>query len=328
MPQGTLFTEDFLNEGIRGTDVWRAVAADALAKFREGLQTTFQGIADPLRLNEAQTEERIIKPILKALGWDGCYWVQERLETKGRANVPDYLMFGTPEEAARADSKSKASERYPLAIAVADAKAWAAGLDRRGSGAGADETPSGQILRYLSRVEVTIKAQNRDWKNILKLICRGSLDCLVWQGDLETFSRPAVFSSDNLWTDHVLRVFWLMFRREAFLPGVNGRTFHQVALAEAREWEARVRENLAGVVFGEVFPNLMRALRRADPDAPEPLDTRYLSIVREAAFTLLYRLLFALYAEDRDLLPKRDPTTVACRACATRSLSASRRELL
>ena len=29
--------------------------------------------------------------------------------------------------------------------------------------------------------------------------------------------------------------------------------------------------------------------------------------MREAALTLLYRLLFALYAEDRDLLPKRDP---------------------
>ena len=29
--------------------------------------------------------------------------------------------------------------------------------------------------------------------------------------------------------------------------------------------------------------------------------------IRDAALTLLYRLLFALYAEDRDLLPKRDP---------------------
>jgi hypothetical protein len=93
MPQGTLFTEDFLNEGIQGTDAWQAATPGALAAFRETLQAIFKGVADPARLNEGQTEERIIKPILECLGWHGCFWVQERLETKGRANVPDYLVF-------------------------------------------------------------------------------------------------------------------------------------------------------------------------------------------------------------------------------------------
>jgi hypothetical protein len=82
---------------------------------------------------------------------------------------------------------------------------------------------------------------------------------------------------------------------------------HQVALAEGREWEARVRESLADVVFGQVFPDLIRALKRADPGGPGTLDAPYLVTLREAALLLLYRLLFALYAEDRDLLPKRDP---------------------
>ncbi len=145
MPQGTLFTEDFLNEGIRGTDAWRGVTPEIVASFREALQATVKKVADPARLNEAQTEERIVKPILETLGWNACYWVQERLETKGRANVPDYLLFGTPEDFTRADRKSKAAERYPLATAVADAKAWTIDLDRRGSGVGGDETPSGQF---------------------------------------------------------------------------------------------------------------------------------------------------------------------------------------
>src|SRR5205823_14011020 len=70
---------------------------------------------------------------------------------------------------------------------------------------------------------------------------------------------------------------------------------------------SKVGESLAEVVFGRVFPDLMRALVRADPTAPKPLDAAFLATVREAALTLLYRLLFALYAEDRDLLPKRDP---------------------
>jgi hypothetical protein len=76
---------------------------------------------------------------------------------------------------------------------------------------------------------------------------------------------------------------------------------------EAREWESKVRERLAVVVLRDVFPELIRALKRADPQAPAELDATYLATVREAALVLLYRLLFALYAEDRDLLPKRAP---------------------
>ena len=53
------------------------------------------------------------------------------------------------------------------------------------------------------------------------------------------------------------------------------------------------------MVFGHVFPGLARAIAEAAPEAPLP-------DVREAALILLYRLLFILYAEDRDLLPVRD----------------------
>jgi hypothetical protein len=324
MPQGTLFTEDFLNEGIRGTDAWRGLSADAGASLRGRLRSIVTHVADPKRLNEAQTEDRIIRPILQELGWNGCYWVQERLEITGRANVPDYLLFGSAEDYARADRHTNAAERYPLAIAVADAKAWAVALDRRG--AGADETPSGQILRYLSRAEVlsnrkiqwAILTNGRQWR----LYYQGAKSRLeeyfevdiAWllglpgsEGDLVAQLRPPVSASDQEWSNHLLAVMWLMFRREAFLPGADGRTFHQIALAEGPEWEARVRESVADVVFRDVFPDLLRALRRADPQAPPVLDAAYLATVREAALTLLYRLLFALYAEDRNLLPKRDP---------------------
>jgi hypothetical protein len=320
MPQGTLFTQDFLNEGIRGTDAWRSLSADAGASFRGRLRSIVTQAADPARLNEAQTEDRIIRPILHALGWNGCYWVKQPLAITGRANVPDYLLFGSAEDYARADRHTNAAERYPLAIAVADAKAWAVPLDRRGggAGAGADEAPSGQILRYLSRAEVlsnrkiqwAILTNGRQWR----LYYQGAKSRLeeyfevdiAWllglagsQSDRVAQLRPPGFTSDEEWSNHLLDVMWVMFRREAFLPGADGRTFHQIALAEGREWEARVRESVADVVFRDVFPDLLRALRRADPQAPPVLDAAYLATLREAALTLLYRLLFALYAEDR-----------------------------
>ena len=56
---------------------------------------------------------------------------------------------------------------------------------------------------------------------------------------------------------------------------------------------------MSELVFKQVFPKLARAIAEAVPDAPLPE-------VRDAALILLYRLLFILYAEDRDLLPVRD----------------------
>ena len=92
----------------------------------------------------------------------------------------------------------------------------------------------------------------------------------------------------------------LVFRREAFVAGPSDpRTFHQRAIEDGRFYEERVAANLSERVFGQIFPGLARAIAAAAPEAPLP-------DVREAALILLYRLLFILYAEDRDLLPVRD----------------------
>src|SRR5690606_5176625 len=118
---------------------------------------------------------------------------------------------------------------------------------------------------------------------------------------------PDLFSPGENERAHLLKVFMLMFRRAAFTPAPDdARTFHQQALALTREWEARVSDELSNTVFEKVFPRLVRALAKADPAAPPTPDAAYLDEVRRAALTLLYRLLFVLYAEDRNLLPAHD----------------------
>ena len=97
---------------------------------------------------------------------------------------------------------------------------------------------------------------------------------------------------------HYLKVFALIFGRAAFLPGEDGRTLHQRILDEGRFYEERVATSLSEVI-DQVFPQLADAIFKAAPAASLPE-------VRNAALTLFYRLLFILYAEDRDLLPVRD----------------------
>ena len=92
----------------------------------------------------------------------------------------------------------------------------------------------------------------------------------------------------------------LLFRRDAFLPTpTDRRTFHRRALEEGRYYEQRVATDLSNLVFDRVFPDLARAIAAAAPEASLP-------DVRDATLTLLYRLLFILYAEDRELLPVQD----------------------
>ena len=97
-----------------------------------------------------------------------------------------------------------------------------------------------------------------------------------------------------------LRLFYLLFRRDSFIPMQGATTsFLEAALAEGRRYEQTVAEDLSGVVFTKVFPKLVEALASASGAA--------LPDVRHGALIFLYRLLFILYAEDRGLLPVNDP---------------------
>ncbi len=118
-----------------------------------------------------------------------------------------------------------------------------------------------------------------------------------------------LFAQANAEQVHYLRAFYLLFRREAFLPqrgDAQGRSFHALALHEGRLWESQVSQDLGQRVFGELFPRLAAAITRHDPAAAMPYTRRYLGDVHHAALILLYRLLFVLYAEDRSLLPVAD----------------------
>ena len=115
--------------------------------------------------------------------------------------------------------------------------------------------------------------------------------------------RPSLLADDDEWRAHAFKLFVAMFAPEAFHPADGGQTFHDFARARGKFWEARVAKSLSDIVFDRVFRGLADALSKADPLRQADLPPVYLAEVREGALILLYRLLFVLYAEDRNLLP-------------------------
>ncbi|MFO1371021.1 MAG: hypothetical protein U1F42_01040 [Candidatus Competibacteraceae bacterium] len=110
-------------------------------------------------------------------------------------------------------------------------------------------------------------------------------------------------------TEHFLTVFYLLFGPAGFVPQSSdpeNRAFLAIALAEPGAGK-RVSQDLGALVFERLFPRLVAAIAEHDPAASRPPTVDYLDAVRRAALILLYRLLFVLYAEDRNLLPVHDP---------------------
>ncbi|MFZ1403891.1 MAG: Eco57I restriction-modification methylase domain-containing protein, partial [Anaerolineae bacterium] len=105
------------------------------------------------------------------------------------------------------------------------------------------------------------------------------------------------------------RRFWLFFRRAAFMPDAQGRSFvrriHEGSATYAREISDKLKE----LVFDEVMPEIAGgfvAYRRQQLGMREET-AESLGQVYRASLSLLYKLLFVLYAEARNLLPITNP---------------------
>ena len=308
--QGSLFANDFICESIVGTPDWKVIADSELNTFGASVRDVFNGFPIASSPNESQTENDLIWPVLTQLGWTASLR-QQNLSAHGREDVPDGLLFADDAAKGRANGFTAEWKRYEFGLVVVESKRWRRLLDRRSGRQGEETAPSTQMLRYLRRVDDLTTGKLR-WG----ILTNGARWRLYYQGarsvseqffemDLAALldlpgHNDGLFALTEADRRRWLKVFALVFRREAFVAGpTDPRTFHQRAIEEGRFYEERVAASLSALVFGQVFPELARAIAAATPDAPLPE-------VREAALILLYRLLFILYAEDRALLPVRN----------------------
>ena len=259
--QGQLFTQDFLQHGIRETPPYQALDAAALTAFVARLQAIFANLNADATLNEAQTEQLVIERVLLELGWQDDYLPQVNLSGKRREDVPDILLFGNSAARRAALAETRDDKRYRHGIAILEAKRWLRPLDRGDATEPRDPgAPSSQMLRYLSRADVTSDRAVK-WG----LLTNGGTWRLYWQdarSRAEEFFEldvaallgvPGVQTElEGYAPEHGLKLLFLLFNRAAFLTQSwdnEGRSFHAYALNEARVYEEKVSQDLGARVF-------------------------------------------------------------------------------
>lgn len=277
-----LFSEHFLSARLPEWSEFARLDTDAL---HARLLSLWESERERLSgANEAQTEDGLVRPILRALG----HQLAVQPEIPGTGRTPDYLLFGTEADlaAGRAMGGQGLVDR---AIAVAEAKRWEQPLDRRAP----DGDPVAQIRDYIaySRRPFGLLTNGRLWR-------------LYWR-DSPLIERPCheidLVELLERGTPADLRYFVAFFGARAFARGTDGRSFLERALDDSRLHAVEVTGALERAVFAAV-PPIAEGLLGNDERTRRALDEAFAN-----ALVFLYRTLFCLYAEARDLLPVGNP---------------------
>ena len=301
-----LFSDHYLRERMHAHPEWAEDIAAPLAQVRS-LYDDKRGLLQSA--NENQTEAEFLRPVLDLLGY--AFIPQTVSIRQGRRSAPDYALFADEKtKRAAAAAKDDLSAFYRHTLAIAEAKYWDRPLDKASPGDTRDTTshdnPSFQVVDYLVGTGVPwgILTNGRVWRLYYER-ARGRATTFyeVDLVDLLESGDPAAF-----------RYFYLFFRKDALTPDSGGRCFLDRVLEQSARYTTAVQDSLKKVVFDQVMPLLAKgflAWRRDErgiaAETPETLEDIY-----RATLTLLYRLLFLLYAEARDLLPVNEPGYYRC----------------
>ncbi len=182
-----------------------------------------------------------------------------------------------------------------------------------------DENPSATIVSVLrtSGVQWGIVTNGKLWR--LYSAKASSIATTYYEIDLEEIlASPGQLgdAGESLDIGDSLRYFYLFFRREAFekretkVAGeTKTRSFLDGILDDSREYAKKLGERLKDRVFEEVFPYLAEGFihhYKQNHGSTHEITQEQLDVVFQATLTLLYRILFLLYAESRDLLPVKE----------------------
>ncbi len=287
-----LFSDHYLNEVVVARPQWRALRNESKVVM-EKVASIFADFVPSDR--ERQTERDLVMPVLKALRH--TFEVQAGLRTPEGVKGPDYVFYR--DAAALAANKGKVlTDALPQegGIAVGDAKRWNRPLDalvkEKTSDKLSNKNPAYQIYYYMlhSGVVWGILTNGKLWRLYHKDTAH-KLDHF-YEVDLEELTQAA--DSERF------LYFYAFFRREAL---DDGPLSLNSILRESVDYAANVGNSLKSQVY-DALRHIAQGFLDYAPNALPP-DSDTLETIHDNSLILLYRLIFILYAEARELLPVR-----------------------
>lgn len=325
-----LFSDYYLKERLKGLPEW---SEDPKPTYRQ-LRDLYLGAASKFASKEENfLRKGLLEPTLKILS----FVPEAGKQSASSAAEPDYHLYSSSEP-------HRGSERVVRAHCLA--YPWGRSLDGKDDQRDRetpDENPAASVVSLLEKGQAAwiMVTNGKLWR--LYSQHTHSRATNYYEIDLE--EALALTSSGAAQVDESFRYFWLLFRCRAFEPAPVRRdgkeeklTFLDRLRAESEDYAKELGERLKKRVFEQIFPHLAAGfiahMRAHGQDARatwhghpahenvsenQPSDRRRdvspshagmseetLRAVFQGTLTLLYRLLFLLYAEARDLLPVRE----------------------
>ena len=304
-----LFSEYYLAQRLPHQSFWQR---DGLAALHAQLLAIYRAYEVTLvQKNEENTRNDFLDPVLKALGYE------YHRETATQSGAPDYALFASLKDKQEATPFYKKDWRtfYGRALTILEAKYW----DRKLENVVKEDLfstsdASGQIVRYLMDVDVAtdgalqwgILTNGRTWRLFWN---KGrNRVTTFYEVDLpEVLDKPHGASPGSF---EAFKRFVLFFEPAAFARDASGKTRLDAIAAGSEQYALKVADSLKEKIFDPdkgVFIGLARGFAaRFELEENRLPSEADLEEIFHGTMTLLYRLLFLLFAESRDLLPVQD----------------------
>ncbi|MFZ6006988.1 MAG: Eco57I restriction-modification methylase domain-containing protein [Nitrospirota bacterium] len=289
-----IFSSHYLLERLpqAGPKIWPS-DEEVLSAYKAIQELYKKNIVGLRKGNEANTERRFIDKVFNELGFG--YLNQDKIPEAERRQVPDYFLYSTPEEAGKAFELSP-HKKYKLSISIAEAKRWDHNLDQPSSGKGkapGGRYPHQQIRDYLNESEHIkwgILTNGKEWR----LYFKEGRSSKFFEIDLEACLEDL----------QKFRYFYVLFRPDAFIKDSSNRCLLDNIFDESLRFQENVEKDLRERVFKCVEWLGHGFLSREE----NHLSEKDLDSIYHHSLILLYRILFVLNAEARDLLPTNPQT--------------------
>ncbi len=279
-----LFADHYLETRLTEDAAWRESPAAAFATTKELVRDARSRWADK---GEQTIRDELFDPAWKLLGF------QAKVSKSAKQDhlEPDYIL--------------KDPDGKPATVAFVYCwDRWLDGPDLSDPDT-PDENPGAAVVSALARGDArwVIVTNGKLWRLYSKDAHSRSTN--FYEVDLE----EALLASDETDPNEAFRYWWLFFRRQAFVEGPEAEQptcWLDGIVRGSRDYAKRLGDRLKDRIFVTIFPHLaqgfLRDRKKRLGQTRRPTDDE-LHDTYEATLTLLYRLLFLLYAESRDLLP-------------------------